>query len=122
MENHGEGQERESEDKQGNGADATARGGMTVKEVKDEEAKQRRKKCDMAYAARMTEVVPGPFLRNVQSSHNREMLLRNHIHAIVSLTDARWGWWNSITRQAGIPESQHQWIQCSDSSTQDLLI
>ncbi|KAK1145699.1 hypothetical protein N8T08_003935 [Aspergillus melleus] len=49
----------------------------------------------MAYTARMRQIVPGLLLGNV--------------------------WWNSSTRNAGIPERRHKWIQCVDSSTQDLL-
>ncbi|RAL04148.1 uncharacterized protein BO80DRAFT_348032 [Aspergillus ibericus CBS 121593] len=75
----------------------------------------------MAFTARMREIVPGLFLGNVKASYDREMLQENCINAIVSLTDARWVWWNSATREAGIPEDRHKWVQCADSSTQDLL-
>lgn len=75
----------------------------------------------MAFTARMKQIVPGLFLGNVQASYTREMLQENHINAIISLTDARWVWWNTITREAGVPEHRHKWIQCADSSTQDLL-
>ncbi|KAL3472515.1 hypothetical protein BJX99DRAFT_262194 [Aspergillus californicus] len=50
------------------------------------------------------------------------MLRENHINAIVSLTDAYWVWWNGPTRRAGVPASRHKWVQCADSSTQDLLV
>ncbi|CEO59431.1 Putative Dual specificity phosphatase, catalytic domain protein [Penicillium brasilianum] len=69
----------------------------------------------------MRQIVPGLFLGNVEASYKREMLQENHINAIVSLTDARWVCWNSITREAGVPEHRHKWVQCADSSTQDLL-
>ncbi|KAH8430559.1 uncharacterized protein LDX57_008223 [Aspergillus melleus] len=82
---------------------------------------ERELKWKMAYTARMRRIVPGLVLGNVEASHNREMLLEHHITAVVSLTDARWVWWNSSTRNAGIPEHRHKWIQCVDSSTQDLL-
>jgi dual specificity phosphatase 12 len=72
--------------------------------------------------ARMRQIVPDLFLGNAQASHKREMLEGNHINAIVSLTNARWVWWNSTTRNAGVPEHRHKWIQCADSSTQDLLV
>ncbi|KAE8371806.1 dual specificity phosphatase [Aspergillus bertholletiae] len=75
----------------------------------------------MAFTARMREIVPGLYLGNVEASYKRDMLRKNCINAIVSLTDARWVWWNSTTREAGIPEHCHKWIQCADSSTQDLL-
>lgn len=83
--------------------------------------KDRDKKWEMAFKARMRQIVPGLFLGNVQASYKREMLQENRINAIVSLTDARWVWWNTITREAGVPEHRHKWVQCADSSTQDLL-
>lgn len=79
------------------------------------------KRWEMVFAARMRQIVPGIFLGNVQASFRREMLRQNGINAMVSLTDARWVWWNSTTREAGIPASRHKWVQCADSSTQDLL-
>ncbi|KAJ5562828.1 dual specificity phosphatase Yvh1 [Penicillium sp. DV-2018c] len=82
---------------------------------------ERNKKCEMAFRARMRQIVPGLFLGNVEASHNRDLLQKNRINAIVSLTDARWVWWSSATRKAGIPEHRHRWVQCVDSSTQDLL-
>ncbi|GIK00081.1 hypothetical protein Aspvir_004096 [Aspergillus viridinutans] len=90
------------------------------KETADK-TQERNKRWEMAFAARMREIVPGLFLGNVEASYKRDMLQENHINAIVSLTDARWVWWNSITREAGIPEYRHKWVQCADSSTQDLL-
>lgn len=82
----------------------------------------RKKKWDMAFKARMRQVVPGLFLGNVMATQKRAMLEENHINAIVSLTDAGWVWWRTTTRNAGIPEHRHKWIQCADSSTQDLLV
>ena len=82
----------------------------------------RAKKWEMAFKARMRRIVPGLVLGNVEASHKRAMLQENRINAIVSLTDARWAWWNGPTRNAGIPEHRHKWIQCVDSCTQDLLV
>ncbi|CAG8236854.1 unnamed protein product [Penicillium nalgiovense] len=44
------------------------------------------------------------------------MLQENHINAIVSLTSARWVRWYSTTRNAGVSEHRHKWIQCADST------
>ncbi|KAJ5737641.1 dual specificity phosphatase catalytic domain protein [Penicillium malachiteum] len=66
------------------------------------------KKWKMAYAARMRQIVPGLVLGNVEASHKWEMLQENRINSIVSLTDARWVWWSSTTRQAGIPADRHK--------------
>ncbi|EAW14957.1 dual specificity protein phosphatase family protein [Aspergillus clavatus NRRL 1] len=75
----------------------------------------------MAFTARMRQIVPGLFLGNVEASFNGTLLRDNGINAVLSLTDARWEWWNTMTREAGIPEQRHKWVQCADSSTQDLL-
>jgi hypothetical protein len=82
---------------------------------------ERNKKWEMAFTARMRQIVPGLFLGNVEASYKRDLLQKNRINAIVSFTDARWVWWNTTTREAGIPEHRHKWVQCADSSTQDLL-
>ncbi|KAJ5415828.1 dual specificity phosphatase Yvh1 [Penicillium sp. CMV-2018d] len=87
---------------------------------KDSENK-RNQKWEMAFAARMRQIVPGLFLGNVEASYKRDLLQKNHINAIVSFTDARWVWWSAATREVGIPEHRHRWVQCADSSTQDLL-
>ncbi|KAJ6003900.1 dual specificity phosphatase Yvh1 [Penicillium herquei] len=89
--------------------------------VVEDMEKDRNKKWEMAFAARVRQIVPGLVLGNVEASYNRELLQENRINAIVSLTDARWVWWNTTTREAGVPAHRHKWIQCADSSTQDLL-
>ncbi|KAJ5706774.1 dual specificity phosphatase Yvh1 [Penicillium malachiteum] len=83
--------------------------------------KSRNKKWEMAFSARVRQIVPGLFLGNVEASYKRELLQQNRINAIVSLTDARWVWWNTTKREAGVPAHRHKWIQCADSSTRDLL-
>ncbi|KAE8376573.1 protein-tyrosine phosphatase-like protein [Aspergillus bertholletiae] len=70
----------------------------------------------------MRAITPGLYLGSVEASYNRDMLQANCIAAIVSLTSARWVWWNGTARNAGIPEQRHKWVQCVDSSTQDLLV
>lgn len=89
--------------------------------TKRENEEAREKKWALAYAARMREIVPGLILGNVEASYNREMLQENRITAIVSLTNARFVWWNSTTRKF-VAEGHHKWVQCADSSTQDLLV
>jgi hypothetical protein len=84
--------------------------------------KERERKWRQAHAPRMRAILSGLVLGNVRSSYSRELLQEHHINAVVSLTDARWVWWRSITREAGIPESRHKWVQCVDSSTQDILV
>jgi dual specificity phosphatase 12 len=94
---------------------------MGENETGENTLKNRNKKWEMAFMARMRQNVPGLFLGNAQAPYKRDMLQANHINAIVSPTDTRWVWWDTITREAGIPEHRHKWVQCADSSTQDLL-
>ncbi|WEW58100.1 dual-specificity phosphatase [Emydomyces testavorans] len=49
------------------------------------------------------------------------MLEDNHINAIVSLVNARCGWWCNFANH-GIPKDRHKWVQCVDTDTQDLLV
>lgn len=91
--------------------------------TKEKEAQaERTKRWEMAHAPRIREIIPGLCLGNVRASHTKAMLEESRINAIVSLTDARWTWWKTTTRKAGIPEHRHKWVQCTDSSTQDLLV
>lgn len=89
--------------------------------VEENLQEKRNKEWEEAFKARMREIVPGLFLGNVEASCKRLMLQANRINAIVSLTEARSVWWNATTRSAGIPENRHKWVQCADTSTQDLL-
>lgn len=90
-------------------------------EKAERNTEDRNRKWELASTARMRPFVPGLFLGNVEASYKQEMLRENRINAIVSLTEARWVWWNSPTRAAGVPEHRHKWVQCADSSTEDLL-
>lgn len=91
--------------------------------TKEKEARaERTKRWEMAHAPRIREIIPGLCLGNVRASHTKAMLEESRINAIVSLTDARWTWWKTTTREAGIPGHRHKWVQCADSSTKDLLV
>ena len=74
----------------------------------------------MAYKARMRQIVPGLFLGNVEASHKRDLLQKNRINAIVSLTTTRWVKWSSTTRSAGIPEPRHS-VQTRQRKTSLLI-
>ncbi|KAJ5693078.1 dual specificity phosphatase catalytic domain protein [Penicillium macrosclerotiorum] len=76
----------------------------------------------MASKPRMRQIVPDLILGNVRSYHNRELIEENHINAVVSLTHAPWVWWNTITREAGVPKDCHKFVQCADSSKQGVLV
>ncbi|KAJ5173551.1 dual specificity phosphatase Yvh1 [Penicillium coprophilum] len=81
---------------------------------------ERERKWEQYSIPRMTQIVPGLVLGNVQSSWNIKMLMDNRIKAIVSLSDGPWALWRSHTRRA-VPEDHHKWVQAADSPTQDLL-
>jgi dual specificity phosphatase 12 len=118
---HFEGREQHVEGKDERN-DEEETGEKNEREAEKKRHEERNKMWEMAFIARMREIIPGLFLGNVEASYKREMLRENRINAIVSLTDARWVWWNSTTREAGIPEHRHKWVQCVDSWTQDLLV
>ncbi|KAE8354285.1 hypothetical protein BDV28DRAFT_131226 [Aspergillus coremiiformis] len=67
------------------------------------------------------EIQSGLFIGNSRSSHDLSILLNNRISVIISLESVRSRFWNSIAYRAVIPETQHLFIRCVDTSTQDLL-
>ncbi|KAJ5934341.1 dual specificity phosphatase Yvh1 [Penicillium verhagenii] len=75
----------------------------------------------MTSIPRMRQIVPGLFLGNVLATCTPEMLQTNRTNAILSLCNDSWSWWSTRTREAGIPESRHRWVECHDSATQDFL-
>lgn len=50
-----------------------------------------------------------------------ELLQRNNVTIIVSLTRMQYPEWSSSTREAGVPKHRHKWVACADSSDQDIL-
>ncbi|KAL1849045.1 hypothetical protein Plec18170_007704 [Paecilomyces lecythidis] len=92
-----------------------------LQEKKPQEANDRMKTWDHDTPS-MREIVPGLFLGNVRASIKRLLLQENGINSMVSLSNARWGSWGTTTRNAGIPAHRHKYVQCVDSSTQDLLV
>ncbi|GAD95515.1 dual specificity phosphatase Yvh1, putative [Paecilomyces variotii No. 5] len=93
------------------------RQGQRLQEVKD-----LKKEWDPETVPQMREIVPGLFIGNVRASYTRDILQKNSINAMVSLSTALWCFWGTRTRNAGIPAHRHKWVQCADSSTQDLLV
>ncbi|OGM48061.1 putative dual specificity phosphatase Yvh1 [Aspergillus bombycis] len=90
------------------------------KEARKKMREERQKRWQMFYKARMRDIVPGLVLGNVQASFNPDMLREHGIDAIVTLCADSWAKWRSHTRQV-VPEHRHKRVQCTDSSTQDLL-
>jgi dual specificity phosphatase 12 len=69
----------------------------------------------------MTEIEPGLFIGNAESSYSRTLLSTNNINAIVSLTGSDYSLWYTYTGDY-VPVNRHYRIICRVSSTQDLLV
>ncbi|KAJ5689560.1 hypothetical protein N7462_003952 [Penicillium macrosclerotiorum] len=82
---------------------------------------ERERRWQKAREPWMKQIVTGLVLGNLSSSYTRELLKENHIDAIVSLDVCRTGLWIR-TSNAGVTEERHKFVQCADSSTQDLLV
>lgn len=63
---------------------------MSENATGDSTEKDRDKKWEMAFTARIRQIVPGFFLENVEASYKRAMLQESHIDGIVFLTYTRW--------------------------------
>lgn len=76
------------------GADQDSKEKIGKKENEAEETlcEERNNRWEMVFTAWIREIAPGLFLGNFKASYNQEMLRKNCINAIVSLTDARWVW------------------------------
>ncbi|MCJ1367717.1 hypothetical protein MMC16_006851 [Acarospora aff. strigata] len=70
----------------------------------------------------ISEIEPGLFIGNATSSHHTLTLRNNHITAIVSLVNARLIPWTLAQNRELVPKDRHLWIECVDSSTQDILV
>lgn len=70
----------------------------------------------------ISEIEPGLFIGNSWCSYHQPSLQNNHITAIVSLVNAPHGRWGSPTVRNIVPKDRHLWIECVDSSTQNMLI
>lgn len=69
----------------------------------------------------ISEIRPHLFIGNLYSTLYPETLQANKISAIVSLMDARHGKWGAPSIRSIMPEANHLYIPCLDSSTMDLL-
>ncbi|GAB0138840.1 hypothetical protein EsDP_00007062 [Epichloe bromicola] len=77
----------------------------------------------MAFAKpSISEIRPHIFIGNLFSTLDPNTLRANNITAIVSLMDARHGKWGTPSIRSIVPEANHLYIPCLDSSTMDLLL
>lgn len=69
----------------------------------------------------ISEIRPHLFIGNLYSTLDPKTLRANNITAIVSLMDARHGKWGTPSIRSIVPEANHLYMPCLDSSTMDLL-
>lgn len=69
----------------------------------------------------ISQIVPGIFIGNVQSTYEAECLQNNHINAIVSLVNAPLALWKQKRFTDSATKGRHLWVECVDSSTFDIL-
>ncbi|KAI9677999.1 MAG: hypothetical protein M1817_005943 [Caeruleum heppii] len=74
-------------------------------------------------APSISEIIPGLFIGNERCSEDRETLHSNRINAVISLVSSPTVIWRTarFTDYIRVPD-RHLWIECLDSSTQDLLV
>ncbi|KAK2590028.1 hypothetical protein QQS21_012294 [Conoideocrella luteorostrata] len=69
----------------------------------------------------VSEIRPHILIGNLYSTLDPNVLRANNIIALVSLMDARHGKWGTPSIRSIVPEANHLYIPCLDSSTMDLL-
>src|SRR5271167_537307 len=69
----------------------------------------------------ISEIEPRLFLGNETSSYDIPTLEKNNITAIVSLVDSPISF-GRIGLRKYVPKNRHIWLECADSSTQNLLV
>lgn len=70
----------------------------------------------------VSEIEPGLFVVGVQNTYDPATLLNDRITAVVSLVNDSLDLWKRSGFTDIIRPERHLWIQCADSSTQDLLV
>ncbi len=69
----------------------------------------------------ITKIEDNLYLGDSKSSRRRQLLEEHKIIAVVSLSVGRWVQWNQPWYKNIIPDNNHLFIPCKDSTTQDLL-
>ncbi|OBT99181.1 hypothetical protein VE01_02644 [Pseudogymnoascus verrucosus] len=73
------------------------------------------------WPASTTEIFPGLFIGNYQSSNTREVLESNKITAVVSAAEGRSGHWHRTKFTDSIKPGHHLWIECLDNKVENML-
>lgn len=74
------------------------------------------------WAASTSEIFPGLFIGNSQSTYTREVLESNKITAVVSVVEVRHALWNRTKFTDSIRPGHHLWIECFDSKVENMLV
>ncbi|OBT77786.1 hypothetical protein VF21_03849 [Pseudogymnoascus sp. 05NY08] len=74
------------------------------------------------WAASTSEVFPGLFIGNSQSTYTREILEDNKITAVISVLDAPHSLWKRKKFTDSIKPGHHLWIETLDNKYQDMLV
>lgn len=74
------------------------------------------------WAASTSEIFPGLFIGNSQSTYTREVLESNKITAVVSVVEVRHALWNRTKFTDSIKPGHHLWIECLDSKVENMLV
>lgn len=70
----------------------------------------------------ISEITPNLFLGNGRCAYDPPTLRDNHINAVISLINAPLALWTRSKFTDLISTDRHLWVECVDSSTQDLLV
>ena len=70
----------------------------------------------------MSEIVPGLFIGNGRSIFDPKLLEANAINTVISCVNASHVLWRGTVFTKFVGPNRHMWIECVDSSTQDLLL
>jgi protein-tyrosine phosphatase len=73
-------------------------------------------------APSISEITPSLFLGNGRCAYDPPTLRNNQINAVISLINAPLALWTRSIFTELISADRHLWIECVDSSTQDLLV
>ncbi|KAH8880483.1 phosphatases II [Thozetella sp. PMI_491] len=69
----------------------------------------------------VSEIEPGLLLGDSKSSYDLPTLEKHNIKAILSLSDVKSLLWNREVNRKIVPQERHMFVECLDSSTQDIL-
>lgn len=70
----------------------------------------------------ISQIQPGIFIGDEKNTHDEAILKDNKISAVVSLVNAPMILWKRPRFTRHVRPGRHLWVECVDSSTQDLLV